>query len=207
MSSIRCTVVSTLPLELRERKPGLIPSLFVVPAAPKEGISILGIADSFYKRTVPMSDEVIIIREPAEVVAQSIVEDYVNSNMGVEGEAKPGIFWVPDELTIAAVNTKHKGLVDQAFKSTRAWFQRLIILADDDWSKYKQRKLILDVQRIACNFLNLEREWNFDAILDSSSLCWACKSPVNPAAMICSSCKAVINQAEFDKNKARFAKV
>jgi len=67
--------------------------------------------------------------------------------------------------------------------------------------------MITDLQRIACKYLRLTREWNFDVFEALGNLCWACKTALNPTAIICQNCKAIINKTEFDKMKGQFANV
>jgi len=210
----KVTLVSTLPFRLEEPKPGLIPSHFSVPAAEKGSISVLIIEDGFHQMLIPMSDPKappMRIPDSGESIAKSVIDDFIGACIAIGYEkqengavATPGLFFVPGALTVKEILTKHAAEVAQAQKNTNAWFQRLVVLADDEWQRTRQFKLITKLQRIACRHLGLEKEWSQDVLLRSSGVCWACKSPINPEAIICTACKAIVNQAEYDKHKTRF---
>ena len=98
-------------------------------------------------------------------------------------------------------------ILNQAFKNTIAWFANLVQLADDDWAQTRQYKTISDLQRKACKYLNLTRDWNFDIFTSQNNSCWACKESIHPDALVCSKCNAILNASEYAKRKDSFAKV
>ena len=82
----------------------------------------------------------------------------------------------------------------------KAWFIRLVAIADDDWQRYGQHKFISDTQRYAGRTLNLERPWLILQQVESSlSVCPACQVQVHPKAVICSHCRFVLNPVEYKK--------
>ena len=207
----KCTVVSTLPWEIISNKPGLVPSTFVIPAAKKDGFSILTVGDSYYIKLIPFEEEPMRVREESEKVSKAIVKDYITACMGTSTVTQPngaipmpGLFWVPGEHTRLSLKTDHKTLLTSAGNNTMAWFQALVAQADDNWAKNNQRKFISDVQRIACNHLALRREWDYDAILSTSAICPACMTGVNPGAAVCLNCHAILDEEKY--NKLKFAK-
>jgi len=225
-----CTVVNTLPLALYEPKYGLIPDLYQVPKAVKGDVSLLTVADGYHYELVPLASERMPPRkivDVGEVIAQSIVQDYIGSKLGVDytplengAIPMPGLFWVEgafqikndtnkikekrenEELKIG-LKVKYADKIEQAILNTSAWFERLVKIADDDWQKYHQFRFITDDQRKACGWLGLQREWNFTVFEANNSLCWACKKIVNPSAIICQ-CGAILNMAEYEARKANF---
>lgn len=212
----KATVVSTLPFKLVESKPGLFPFSYEIPAAPKDGISSLTVEDGYYLELIPLADERVPPRKVPVLsieIARGLVEDYTNANLGISYDPLengavpiPGLFFLEGSLHPLSISKEHKHRVDQARMNTMAWFQRLVKIADDDWARNHQHKMITDLQRSAATFLGLkDREWNFDVFSSENALCWACKSTVNPLAMICSSCKAILKPEEYEKNKAKFA--
>lgn len=207
------TVVSTLPMQLSEDKYGLVPFRYVVPPAPKGNISTLTVGDGFHLILIPLSDSPPMrVVDLSEKIAEGLCQDYIASSLAVSfdsiqdngGYSAPGLFWVEGAFDAKGIASKHANKVDQAFKNTAAWFRSLVKIADDDWARWHMHRTITDLQRIACNYLELEREWNFTVHNNVISLCWACKAAVNPTAIICGGCKAVLNVAEFEKNKSRF---
>lgn len=209
----KSTVVSALPFQLTENKPGLFPSRYVIPAAPKGDISTLVVEDACFFEHIPFADDKIPPRKVpilSDEVARGLCQDYINANLAVEFTpdpdgtiAVPGIFYVDGAMTPKFVKDNHKAKVDQAQKNTAAWFLRLVKLADDDWQRYHQHKGITDLQRSACKYLGIPREWNIDIFELKSSLCWSCKTSVNPEAIICS-CNAILNAAAYEANKDRY---
>lgn len=210
----KCTVVSTLPFGLSEDKYGLIPFRYLIPPAPKEGISVLVVQDGYHMYQIPLSDDKappMKIVDLAEKIAEGLCADYIGANLAVNYEvlengaiSAPGLFWLEGALSVVQVTAGYGDRVKQARNNTMAWFQNLVKIADDDWSKTHQHRTITDLQRSACRNLGLEREWNFNVFDMTLTLCWACKTSVNPTAIICSGCKSILNIDEYNKNKHRF---
>ena len=211
----KVTLVSTLPFELNEEKSGLVPSTYKIPAAKDGGISIIHIGDGYHYLTIPLS-----VAPPMKVVtrcdkiAQCLIDDYRNASLGVTLEYNddgvqpiPGMFWVDEVANEVLVKAKYKDQVEKAIGNTKAWFSRLVMIADDDWQRYRQHKFISDLQRAASRYLKLEREWGKSLISNTPLVCWACKTPINVNSIVCMSCKAIINMEEYEKNKDRFAKI
>lgn len=213
----KVTIVSTLPFDLYEEKPGLTPGVYRIPAAKDSGISVVHIGDGYHHIVIPLSEAPPMkVIDRCDKIAQGLINDYQNSCLGVSLEfsesdgitqAIPGMFWVDEPLTDAQVKFKHKPEIDQAFKNTKAWFARLVQIADDDWQRYRQHKFISDLQRSASRFLGLEREWGKSLVANTPLVCWACKTPINAMSIVCMNCKAIINMEEYEKNKDRFAKI
>ena len=214
----KCTVVSTLPFSLDEPKPGLIPDRYIVPAAAKDDISTLIINDGFHLVLIPMTDSKtppMKVTDTAEVIAKSLIEDFTIACLGTNFVpdhngmvAKPGLFWVEGAKQAFQIKKDHAKELEIARNNTIAWFGNLVRMADDDWTKFHSHRMITDLQRTAARYLGMEgREWNFDAREVANNVCWACKSPINPTAIICHSCKAILNQDEYNKRKADFVGV
>lgn len=206
------TVVSTLPILINETKPGLVPNNFIIQPAKKGEFTklVIGVSYHFILNNDPKLPP-HAIPEASDVVAAAIVNDLKSSFMGTRSTpqsdgsvAIPGVFWVPGEPTDEEIVKNHKSLLDSAFKNTKAWFQQLVKIADDDWNRHRQRGMITDLQRTACTYLGLEKEWDIGTLLLQSSSCWACKSSINPEAIVCPNCKAIVNNKEYEKNKDKF---
>lgn len=212
------TVVNTLPFRLSEPKPGLVPSLYEIPAAPAKGqVGTLTVHDGYHLVVIPLTDErtpPMKVTDTSERIAQSLIDDFVSACLGVDYEVRdngtmaiPGLFWLKGDVSPQVVVSKHASQVESAVKNTVTWFEKLVRLADDDWAKNHMHKAITDLQRRACSYLNLEREWNFDVLKNLSTNCWSCKSVVNNEAIVCPTCRAILNAEEYKKNKERFATV
>lgn len=208
---MKATVVSTLPFKLTEDKPGLIPPYYEIPPAEFGKVSILVVNDGYHSMLIPGTDEKtppIKIPDPALTIANSLINDYVSANIEIDYGmgALPGLFAVDGEYSIKQITSIFSRQVEVALQQTYKWFERLVMRADDDWAKTHQHKSISEIQRAACNFLQFKnKEWNFNVVEMLQYLCWACKVQVHPEAIICSSCKAILNQVEFDKRKNSFS--
>lgn len=206
------TVVSTIPLLINETKPGLVPNNFIIEPAKKGQFTKLIVGTSYH--FILNADPKLpphAIPEESHIVANSIVTDLKGSYMGIRSQpqadgsiAMPGVFWVEGEASDEEIKTKHKALLESAFKNTKTWFQQLVKIADDDWNRFRQRGMITDLQRTACTYLGLEKEWDVGTLLLQSSSCWACKSSIHPDTIICPKCNTVVNKEEYDKNKEKF---
>jgi hypothetical protein len=206
------TVVSTLPILINEIKPGLVPSTFIIEPAPKGSFSklVVGVSYHFVLNNDPDLPP-YGIPEKSEIIAESIVTDLKGSLMGTRSTrrsdgftAMPGIFWIPGEPSDEVIKTKHKDILASAFGNTKAWCQELVKIADDEWNKNRQRGMITDLQRVACAYLGLEKEWDVTVLLNQSAQCWACKSSIHPDTIVCPNCKAITNKELYEKNKGQF---
>lgn len=216
----KVTLASTLPFKLREAKYGLVPSLYEVPASTlsdkgKIRPGVLHIADGYHDVLIPLSDDrapAMRVVDTAEKIAESLINDYINANLSISWDpldngamAIPGLFFVDGKLSVEDVELRCPRELEASISNTKAWFERLVKLADDDWAKYHQYKMITDLQRSACKYLNLSREWNFDVFTNEQNLCWGCKSLINPQAIKCAHCGAILQVEEYEKKKALFA--
>jgi hypothetical protein len=211
----KSTVVSVLPFALSEPKPGLFPSHYDVPAAPKGGFSSLIVEDGYHLVLIPLTDDKtppMKVTDTSEKIAQSIIADYISSCLAISYDPRedgtlaiPGLFWLEGAKYPNQIEKEHSQKINQATRNTMAWFENLVKMADDDWSKTHQYKTITDIQRKACSFLNLEREWNYDVFKNQLTLCWSCKASVHPDAITCSTCRAILNNDLYQKNKERYA--
>lgn len=207
------TVVSTLTWTLVETTPTLIPYSHIIKGASKPGgIGVSLISDAFYLQLIPHSEAPPIRRDVrSEDLVKAIVEDFIRANVGISYEVTedgavsiPGIFSLPGVVPEQIILTKHKDQVAQAVKNTTLWLTNLVRKADDEWEKTHQYRAIDDIQRRGARFLGLDKEWCKDVVFINQTNCWSCKVKVHGEAIICSGCGAVLNQAEYEKNKTRF---
>lgn len=211
----KCTVVSTLPFVLEEYKHGLTPHLYVIPAATKEIPGSIVVEDGFHLVHIPLSDEKqppMRVVDTAEAIAKGLVLDYITASIFTDMQTRangayaiPGLFWVEGAFKPEQIKQQHADKLKSATNNTLAWFERLVKVADDDWERHRQLKMITDIQRAACRYIGLEREWNQDLLAQTSNItCWACQASLHPNSIICRGCNAIINRTEYDKRKADF---
>lgn len=188
------TIVSLMPYAIQENKPGLIPDTFYIPPSNGKVPAVLHITDARSNlyvrdgRTYP-------ITHPAEEVANAIVNDYCIAQLQASDDARPAIFWVNGKLTGAEVLTKFPAEVAEAKTKQNRWFMKLVTLADDDWQRTKQFRMISDVQRHAAKSLGLiNKPWYLSPEPQEFVKCPACNTLVEKNAAICANCKYVINR-------------
>lgn len=198
------TVISILPYPIDERKPGLVPGLFNMPPAEKGDMQLLIVERCMHAVYLDETRPRLIVPDPSDMVAESIVLDHKRSIMGyVPNVAEPGIEWVAGEFQNNVDGKRqlvgqHAALVKDMINKQNKWFETLVQFADDDWSKYKQHKFITKLQRDAAMTLGLDREWLLQKEVEASlSKCRFCFSMVHPDAIVCATCHGVLNQKVY----------
>lgn len=188
------TVVSLIPWHLRELKPGLIPEEYYIPPAKDGQPSVLHIKDA--KSNLYVRDgKTYPITHPAEEVANALINDYCVAQLQYAEDAKPAIFWVLGKYSKDEIVTKFKKELDEAKRKQNAWFMRLIRLADDDWEKFHQHRMITDLQRHAAKSLGLlNKPWMQGIEPLEYVKCPACSTLVDVTAAICQNCHYVVNK-------------
>jgi hypothetical protein len=194
---LMATLVSVYPFEINETKPGIYPGTFVILAAKDYPQSlIVGEAIHFIDRVdaVPLK-----IRLLPQELAAAVVDDWVNATLGtiVSEGIVPGFFWIPGAHKLDTILSKFVKEVEAARARQRAWFKNIVMIGDDDWSKYHKHTAISDVQRHAVKELGLEREWSIEVAELKNISCPACKSSVDSQAIICPNCKNILNAEKF----------
>jgi hypothetical protein len=199
-----CTVVSLLPIKLNENKP-LTPGNYTIPAVknPDVDVETLIIRRGQFTVYIDETRPALHIPETANIIAESICRDFkVSSSHYQPSVAEPGLFWLQGGYSNSEVQTRKE--VEPDLKKARAlqnqWFKVLVSTADDDWSRHKMRRMISDLQRLACKCLNLERPWDIDLEVVSSvkmTNCKFCRAEVHPDAIICMHCRGILDMARY----------
>jgi len=197
-----CTVVSILPFPITETKPGLIVGYYAMPAAKKDDFEILVVYPTHFPLYVDQTRGSVPIPVPSDQLAQSVVDDFINSQMGIKRDAEepayPGLFFVLGKRDKEYIKKEHADALLEARTAQKNWFLRLVHLADDDWQRYRQHKTISDLQRFAARDLGLDRPWLL-LVADKPQApgvktCPACQMSVHEMAAICPSCRCVLNE-------------
>lgn len=207
MDTTYSTICSMLPYELVESKPGLNPNEFTIKKAEKGKFTLTIIPNNvFYLiNPDPLSDAKdvrnIKVPVPSIEVAQSIIQDYINSLLAVQPpNAVPGLFAVAgDWKDYKEFALKHINEITFYRMAQTTWFQNLVAIADDFWSKTHSPASIGDIQRDACRELGYVRDWLNPTPSELQEKCPVCKNTVNTGALKCVSCGHIINKAEYDK--------
>lgn len=201
------TVVSILPYPLWEKKPGLVPGSFTIPAAPPGDLVLFSVQRCTHSVYLDENRPRLTVPDPSDLVAKSIVEDHKKAMVCYEaGVAEPGLGWVWGEYTNdengkRAFIVANKPLIEEMNRLQGEWYQRLLQMADDDWAKYRQHKFITQLQRTAAQVLGqTNRDWMVAKQVEAAmSKCKFCFSLVHPEACICPTCHGIIDAERYRK--------
>lgn len=193
------TVVSIYPRPINESKPGLIPSVFMIPAGSPENPQILHVNHAtcpiyaFDGKSIPQT----IL---SEEVAGAIVRDFINGAMARREDAYPGLFYVDGHLTVDEIKKKYADKLKEATEIQTRWLGSLVELADDDWAQNKRHKNISELQRLAAQMLNLNREW-LKVTPKSITTCPSCAATLEGTPVVCMRCNFILDEARYKTMK------
>lgn len=197
------TVVSILPYPLWEKKPGLNPGDFRIPAAPEGRFSLLTVERCTHPVYIDENRPRLIVPDPSDAVAQSICIDHKSAVIGFENEiAEPGLDWVSGEFEdLKVFAAQHADILREMDRKQTQWFRALLSIADDDWARYRQHKFITELQRTAATRLGqTNRDWLLTYRIEQSlSKCRFCYQQIHPLAIICPSCHGILDQEKYQK--------
>lgn len=201
------TIVSLVPLEIKEHKPGLNPGFFHIPACLNMDAPVIHHITNAY-HSIYMGEmhgqEYISVNNPSASVAKAIVRDYVNSQLAVTADAYPGLFWLPGKLTLAEIKLKHAEELQNAKKIQFNWFERVMVITKDQWTKYHRHEAISNWEREIARILKLnvsENPWMTQISAANSTICPACDEPNRPGRVVCKGCKCILDQKRYDELK------
>ena len=191
----KATIVSIVPIKIRIPAPHINPSIFEIPAAKLGEIQVLVISEVTYP--IYMGEgRSITNKELAVTTGEQLVNQYVSAQLGLGENCQPGIFSVQGSYTADEIKTKFPSQLAKANEQQRNWFAKLVNEGDDCWNKFHRSAAISDLQRRACSWLGIEREWNIDvaAVIQK---CPACKGNLPDGAIVCMSCRTIINAKAY----------
>jgi hypothetical protein len=196
---MQATVVSFLPWKVESTKPGVIPDTYSIPAAVGKYPGVLVINNAISPIYLDGDRGTFPTTIPVEELAGAIVGDYNVAFLGVDGDSHPALFWVEGAQTPESVVEKFKLQCESAKAAQNRWFLKLIRMADDDWAKFHQHKMITDIQRFAARTLGLNREWAIEPEPVTMIKCPACTSLLEDTAVVCKNCRAILKPEEAKK--------
>jgi RNA polymerase subunit RPABC4/transcription elongation factor Spt4 len=200
----QATIASIVPFRIDARKIGIHPGDFFIPESDGKNFVILVVKTSKYHVYMgcESAQKFLNIDATPYEVARAIVQDFARSVIGITGDGGPGIFWVPDALSVDQIHAKHPEEIDDARKRQILWFKELVRMADDDWVKSNHKhSAVSNLQRFAVKFLNYKREY-LEAVEAHPELlniipCPICTTMINKAAIKCSNCGSVVKAKEW----------
>lgn len=200
----KVTVVSCVPRAINENMPHIVPSNYSIPKVEKLGdfnLLVIDNAKDFVYQGEGNHIERVVF---AEDVAKNLIRMVSGSQLSTGPEAFPGLFIVSKEVTNKQIiRDEYKEQLEQALEKQRRWFGNLVNDADDIWNRFRNLRMISELQRDACNHLNLKREWNVSIKFEddpNALLCPACGANLpHKEVTICGVCRVIIKPEEHTK--------
>src|SRR5437867_1071283 len=182
--AVEFTIVSILPFDIVEDKPGLIPNRYEIKACKDGTPQVLHVSSAVHYVYIPERSPLRIVT-PAEELARSLVEDFVNAQIGITPDASPGIWNLLGKLTAQEAKGKPEYLIN--LQRHRKWLTNIVKMADDDWTRYHSNQAISDFQRAAAVSLGYNPEqhpWMAPQLMLQSVRCPSCGLAVSPDLVV-----------------------
>jgi len=196
-----CTVISLVPFEINEFKPGLIPGQFHIDAAADGNMKLLYVGDCIHYVRLDEDRGSLTVETPAAKIAESIVEDYKRALICVSPEAHPALWWEHGLLSVPKLLTTKSQAIKENREAQKLWYLALIAEADDSWTRSHQHAMISDMARSACDELGLTRDWNIVIPPDVTPLemgkCPACGNIYFVGAVVCTHCRLILDKEKY----------
>lgn len=190
----KSTIVSIYPKLISERKFTIEPGLFEIPAGRLENPSILVVGTSSWWSYSGDTRPTIEVPISSVQIAEAVIRDFSNGMLACDMvDARPGLFFIPGELTLAQVQLGYKSELESVAAKQKNWFMNLVKIADSLWARAGGNPMaISEEMRLAATELNLkEKPWLKDFHTIELVPCKACGSLKNPLYPICSVCKSI----------------
>lgn len=200
--SLESTVISLVPFDIIEEKPGLIPPRFYIPASDMKIPKLLKVGTAAHYVYLDESRGSLRVRNPSDIIAKSIVEDYCNSQLGIDDESGPALFWRDKDMSIIDVANECKAELLEYLIRQKRWFLNIAQIAENDWTRYHQHNVISSFQRRAAEIIgwtSQQHEWMSPITTMRSSPCPACGFAVPEGVVLCNNCKCVIDPHKYEK--------
>lgn len=177
-----------------ESKPGLFPGRYQVEAAPRNSIAFLTVEHA--QKKIDRFDGMppLVSIELSEIVAESIVRDYNEAQLGIDAGGGPGLGYLPNEEFTSAeeIIKAHPKEIGHLRMRQLNWFKNLVKIADDEWSRYHRHRNISDLQRMAAVETGQTlKEWLTLDLVETMVECPMCLDKVPERAIMCKQCGTV----------------
>jgi len=195
MDPTKATIVSIVPIKIRIPTPHINPSTYEIPAAKVGEIQVLVLGEATYP--IYMGEgRSMTNRELAITVAEQIMNQYVGAQLGLGEDCQPGVFFVVGAYLPGDIPNRFPAELEKANRQQRNWFSKLVNEGDDCWNKFHRSAAISELQRKACTWLGIQRDWNID-VARVINKCIACKGDLPDGAIVCMNCRTIINQKAY----------
>lgn len=193
-----CTVASFVPFDIAVDMPGLFPGRYRIPASDTKIPTTIKIETAVHFVYMNESQGSLQVKNPPDVVARAIVEDYVNSQLALNETSGPALFWLTGDVEVSDILTKHKTMITKLKERQRNWFLNIVRMTDDDWRKYQRHTVISNFNRTIGSLMTLnpeEHPWmqQIKTLEDAYKPCQFCMSNISKEASVCSVCGHVVD--------------
>lgn len=204
----KSTVFSIYPEPVNYYSPTVQPGRFEIAPGTYEHPATLVVGPSSWWREIDPDQPPLEIGCSSIQMADSIVNDWCSGILGCDmAENKPGLFYLPGNITVEALKKEHKAILDAADRRQKNWFQNLVKLADSLWARTNGNPLVIsDQMRLAARSLNItSKDWVSSNAQVELISCVACGSFIKSSVIVCPTCKVVVKPEEFKKLNLAFA--
>lgn len=196
--SLDCTVISLVPVRICEEKPGLFPPRFTIEESDTVIPQVLHIYSATHYVYLDEARGLLQVKDPSDVVARAVVNDFCTSQLAVNDESGPALWWVDEHIDWDKVLSHQAKVIPEKRERQHRWFVNLAKMADDDWTRYHKHVVISDFQRKIAHILDLnpdDHEWMMPLAMQEgmTTVCPFCKSSVAIGSVICTTCNEVID--------------
>lgn len=196
------TVFSIAPYELYETKPGIYPGTYRIPACTDQSKpQRLVVKSAMHLMQVGGRRKPIRIDTASTVVARAIVEDNFSAQMWSAPNCGPGLAWLFGNISLDDFMDHHKDIYQRMLSDQRNWFLARIKNVDNEWSRFKNHRVVSDIDRFAARALGLEPDWMKTDEMFGFQKCTACGTMNDPHNIICSNCRFIFDPKKFAELK------
>lgn len=201
------TIVSIVPVEIREFKPGIFPGQFNIPACDNPDKPVFyPVSSSVTMFSVAGQKNPVPVETSSAIIASAICRDYNVSQIALGNDSAPGLAFVEGKCDLTSLTAEHPEVLPALKASQRVWYINLCKMADNDWERYKNHKAISTLEKIACRALKLDRDWLLDEYsAETLSKCKACEQQISRTQVICHHCRCIQDIDRATKSGIKFA--
>jgi hypothetical protein len=201
------TVVSILPYRVNVDFPTVFPGRYTLEPSEENKFSFVHVTRGRTDRYLggPTNKGVVSLPILSEQIADAIVKDHIRANICVVPNfAEPGIFNLPNQANEQDISKSEK-LINARIRQ-KQWFIKLVEQAESDWKRTGNTRAVGLLARIAAKRLGLQFDWTTEENVREQEInkCPVCMAIVSPVAVICMTCKYILDNKRYEALKNNF---
>lgn len=194
------TVISIVPFTVVEFKPGMYPGNFrMEPCMDDRKPEILVVKPSYHLMTVGGRKDPIRILTASYIIAEAIVNDFLNSQLwSIPGQC-PGICWIQGRITREEFMKTHTEMYERIKENQKRWFMKVVAETNNDWAKYRNTRVVSPQAKFGAQFLGLDVEWlREEEVSMNFNRCPACSTMNDRANAVCTNCRCILDAVKYE---------